>query len=122
MAILKFGHPSPDAGAFFQDRRRVPRYAVRWNAELFDPLHSTRLPAQVMDVSMKGSAVFALHGPIEQDTIVQLKIQRQADSLELWARVVHLTGDDKCGLTFLRTGWNEEKVLLHWLSEVQRES
>lgn len=112
----KFGHPPPDQGARFQERRRAPRYPVHWIAEVFDPLYNTRLSARIVDISTRGCAISGLHASIEQDTIIQLEIQRKTEKLNLWASVARIAGDQG-GLRFLRTGRGDENVLLRWLSE-----
>ena len=100
------------------EKRRAPRYKFRCKARLFDPLHSSRIAAQTADLSFTDCRVIGVEEPIEIDTIIWLEIQKGGETLNLWARVVHSTGENALGLAFLRAREEENSTLIRWISEI----
>jgi hypothetical protein len=112
-----FARDLPDAGSRFAERRSVPRYSVEWKVELVDPVKNTRLIGQTADLSVRGCRLQPLLPPIEIDTILRLRFGRKTETLDIWARVVHLNNDHGFGLAFLRTHDDDRSILLRWISE-----
>lgn len=112
-----FGRDLPDAGSRFAERRSVPRYPVAWSVELVDPVQNTRTVGQTADLSVRGCRLQPLSPPMELDTILRLRFDRKAETLDVWARVVHLHDDHGLGLAFLRTQDEDRSILLRWISE-----
>jgi hypothetical protein len=112
-----FGRDLPDAGSRFAERRSVPRYQVEWKVELVDPVKNTRTVAQTADLSVRGCRLKTLSSSTELDTILRLRFDRKTETLDIWARVVHLHNDHGLGLAFLRTQDEHRSTLLRWISE-----
>ena len=116
MFSKNFGNQPPDPGSHFQRRRRVPRYSLRLPVEIFEPIHRSKLTGETLDVSLKGCYVLAPK-PVERDFIVQLKIRRKQEMLEVWARVAHNSADRGMGLAFLSTQPAQDGLLERWIKE-----
>lgn len=109
--------PGGSSNQPFSERRRVPRYAVSWSAGLFEPNHSPQINAQAVDLSLTGCRIVDVLDPIEPNTILRIQIQKDSESLDLWARVVRFADHRGLGLSFLRTRPEDEGMLLRWIAD-----
>ena len=111
------GSNSPDDNRPFSERRRSPRYSVAWSVGVFEPIRSAHTSAHAVDLSLSGCRIVDVTEPIEPNTIVRIQLQRQLETLDLWARVVRFADQRGLGLTFLRARPEDESVLLRWIAD-----
>ncbi len=107
------------AGQRFVERRTVPRYFLRWQAAIFDPINRTVVETRTNQVSVKGCYVSAA-APLDQNAIVRLRLQWRQETVEIWSRVTGVLSDGAMGLAFLGTGY--EDILARWISAGDRTS
>ena len=110
------GSPSPEEILRLYRRRKLPRYLLKLPVEIYEPIRLSRVTAETADISLKGCYVLASKS-IEQDFIVQLRIRRKDELLEVWARVVYTTAERGIGLAFLSTQLAQEGLLTRWINE-----
>jgi len=108
-----------NAGQRFPQRRTVPRYLLRWQLEIFDPIQRTRVETQTNEVSIKGCCV---NGPSQFDpgAVVRLQFRWQQETAEIWARVTSVQNEGAVGLAFL--GTSHEEILARWIGAEHRTS
>lgn len=119
---MPLGNPfaaGPSAGERFAQRRTVPRYALAWPVEIFEPISRTRFAAQTSLVSVKGCCV-RTRVSLEKNTIVRLEIERRQQRVEVWARVTGTSAGSRMGLAFL--GTRHQDVLTRWISAENKTS
>ena len=111
----KFGWDPPDAGSRFSERRRAPRYPLKWSVTLFEPLRRTQITSETIDVSVSGCRIVSRGEVIDLESIVQLEIQRRSEALNIWARVARFASENSVALAFLRTRAEDQQQLLRWI-------
>jgi PilZ domain len=110
-------HP-PDAGSRFAERRAVPRFAFVASLEIDEPLSNTRISGRVTEISQKGCRA-ELADALPVNSFIQLRIKRDGDVFETWARVIYDRQGVGMGFLFVRTGAEQSAVLETWLVELQ---
>jgi len=105
------------AGQRFPQRRTTPRYLLRWEVQILDPIQRTVVETHTNEISVKGCCV---NGPANFDpgTVVRLRFRRQQESVEIWARATGVQSDGAIGLAFL--GTSHEEVLARWIGAEHR--
>jgi hypothetical protein len=104
----------PSAGDRFAQRRTAPRYSLAWAVEVFEPIDRTRLTAETTVVSVKGCRVGTLN-QLEPGTIVRLRIQREHETVEVWARVTGMSADDGMGFAFFAN--RNQELITRWIRD-----
>lgn len=111
----------PDAGSRFANRRSAPRFAFVAPVEVTDPITKTQASGQVVEVSQHGCFV-EVPNPPTVGSVIQLRIQKNADAFETWAQVVHNRSGIGLGLRFIDTAPEQARLLTVWLEEIQKEA
>lgn len=106
------------AGERFPQRRTAPRYFLKWQIEIFEPVSRTTFTAQTNLVSTKGCSIRAA-AEFDRNTVVRLQIKGKEETVEVWARVTGSPAESLIGLAFLGTA--HEEVLARWIdAEIPR--
>lgn len=106
-----------DAGARYAERRSVPRYPFVANVEIYEPLGRIRLDGQTSEISANGCYVDVLN-PLEKNTVLQLRIVRDGQSFQTWARVAYVQPNLGMGVAFFDTLEEHRRIIADWLVDL----
>jgi hypothetical protein len=106
-----------DAGARYAERRSVPRYPFVANVEIYEPLGRIRLDGQTSEISANGCYVDLLN-PLEKNTVLQLRILRDGQSFQTWARVAYVQPNLGMGVAFFDTLEEHRRIIADWLVDL----
>jgi hypothetical protein len=106
-------HPHA-AGNRFVERRTVPRYHLVAEIEVFDPIRRTRLTTYTVEIGASGCFV-RVPMPLELNTVIQVRIQKDRESFKTWGKVVHIKPELGMGILFFRAEPDQEKILQGWM-------
>jgi hypothetical protein len=107
----EFGRDPQDAGDRFDERRAVPRYPLKAEIEVFEPIERIKLTAQVSEIGLNGCYI-QMAAPLQQHTVIQLIIQKDGESFKSWGMVVYAHEGGGMGITFFRPEPKQVKTLL----------
>jgi hypothetical protein len=108
---------SVTAGQRFPELRRWPRYPVSARAEAVVLPGGHNIVGGVSVISRSG-CYYRTTDTLAVGTILQLRIERNAEIFESWARVVHAVAGDGMGLAFFDTDHQQIDLLERWLREL----
>ncbi len=106
-----------DAGARYAERRSVPRYPFVANVEIYEPLGRIRLDGQTSEISANGCYVDVMN-PLEKNTVLQLRIVRDGQSFQTWARVAYVQPNLGMGVAFFDTLEEHRRIIADWLVDL----
>jgi hypothetical protein len=106
-----------DAGARYAERRSVPRYPFVANVEIYEPLGRIRLNGQTSEISANGCYVDVMN-PLEKNTVLQLRIERDGQSFQTWARVAYVQPNLGMGVAFFDTLEEHRRIIADWLVDL----
>jgi hypothetical protein len=106
-------------GGRFPNPRSIPRYPIVALAEIVEPVSHTRAEGWTSVISDSGCHVRASHS-LPLGEIVQLKIERDGQKFQTWARVASAAPDEGMGLAFFDTDPEQRKTLKLWMEEFER--
>lgn len=106
-----------DAGARYAERRSVPRYPFVADVEIYEPLGRIRLEGQTSEISVSGCYVDLLN-PLEKNTVLQLRIVRDGQSFQTWARVAYAQPNLGMGVAFFDTLEEHRRIIADWLVDL----
>jgi hypothetical protein len=112
-----YGRKPLDAGARYAERRSVPRYPFVANVEIYEPLGRIRLAGQTSEISANGCYVDVLN-PLEKNTVLQLRILRDGQEFQTWARVAYTQPNLGMGVAFFDTLEEHRRIISDWLVEL----
>jgi hypothetical protein len=113
-----FGSQGPDAGSRFAERRSAPRFEFVAPIEIIDSITRTHISSRVTQISQNGC--FAeVPSPLTDNSIIQLRIQRDEGAFETLARVIYNRPEVGLGLLFIDTAPDQLKLLAAWLDELK---
>jgi hypothetical protein len=113
-----FGSQGPDAGSRFAERRSAPRFEFVAPIEMIDSITRTHISSRVTQISQNGC--FAeVPSPLTDNSIIQLRIQRDEGAFETLARVIYNRPEVGLGLLFIDTAPDQLKLLAAWLDELK---
>lgn len=105
------------AGEHFPDSRAVPRYPMMALAEITEPLSKRSTAGRASVISLTGCFVRVVDAPTA-GTVVRLRIERDGNTFETWAQIVHVRPNDGMGLVFFDTAQSQMEVLRKWIAEL----
>ncbi len=76
-----FGKAPQDLGDGFAERRAVPRYLLKAEIKVFEPLQGIQLTAQVSQIGLNGCHI-QMATPLRQNTIIQIIIKKDEESFK----------------------------------------
>jgi hypothetical protein len=109
-----FRSQRPDAGSRFAGRRSVSRFEFIAPVAIIDPVTKTHISGSVTEISQRGCFT-EVPSPLTDDSIIQLRIQRDEGAFETWARVIYNRPGVGLGLLFIDTAPDQSKLLAAWL-------
>jgi hypothetical protein len=116
-----YGIKPLDAGARYAERRSVPRYPFVADVEIYEPLSRTRLEGQTSEISANGCYVDVLN-PLEKNTVLQLRILRDGQTFQTWARVAYVQPNLGMGVAFFDTLEEHRRIIADWLVDLSLQS
>lgn len=109
-----FQAKATDAGSRFAQRRSAPRFAFVAPLEMTDPITKSHIAGRVSEISQHGCFAEA-ENLLTVDSVVQLRVHKNGDVFETWARVVHSRSGIGMGLHFIDTASKQKTLLKGWL-------
>ena len=106
-------HPQA-AGNRFVERRMVPRYHLIAEIEIFDPIRRTKVTTYTAEIGANGCFV-RVQAPLDLNTVIQVRIQKERQSFKTWGRVVHAQIGAGMGILFFRPEPDQERILQDWM-------
>ena len=106
-----------DAGARYAERRSVPRYPFVANVKIYEPLGRIRLDGQTSEISANGCYVDVMN-PLEKNTVLQLRIVRDGQEFQTWARVAYAQPNLGMGVAFFDTLEEHRRIIEDWLVDL----
>jgi Ribonuclease G/E len=98
------------------DRRAAPRYTLILLAEVTDVVSSTKFTARTSDLSRTGCYLDMLN-PLPRGTKIQIRLQREKETLELPGTVIYVSPGLGIGVAFAENlSENQTAVLDRWLA------
>jgi PilZ domain len=113
----EFGRDPQDAGDRFAERRAVPRYPLKAEIEVFEPIERIKLTAQVSEIGLNGCYI-QMAAPLQRHTVIQLIIQKDGESFKSWGMVVYAHEGGGMGITFFRPEPSQVKTLQAWIGDL----
>jgi PilZ domain len=110
--------PPVTAGGRFPNRRSLPRYTIVALVEVVEPVSQARADGWTSTISDTGCHVRAAN-LLPLGEIVQLKIEREGQRFQTWARVASAVPDEGMGLAFFDTDPEQRKTLKRWMDEFE---
>jgi hypothetical protein len=109
-----FWSQPPSAGSRFAERRSVPRFEFVAPVEITEPIKKTHISGRRYRNQPK--RLFCRSpAPLADNSIIQLRIQRDKGAFETWGRVIYNRPGVGLGLVFIDTAPDQSKLLAAWL-------
>ncbi len=96
----------------------MPRYPITALVEVLEPVSRKRVTGWTSVISDMGCHVRAADA-LAAGTIVKLRIQREGNTFETWARVADAVPQEGMGLAFFDTAQADKDLLKSWISNAQ---
>jgi len=112
-----YSRTTPDAGSRYAERRRVPRYPATGEVEAFEPLTNARVWGRLTEISLSGCYASTAE-PLPRHSVFQIRMIRDGEAVEAWARVVYMHPGQGMGISFLKVEEKQLGLLKTWLADL----
>lgn len=95
----------------------MPRYPLVASVEIYEPLSGAKLDGRTSKISTSGCYIDLLN-PLPKNTLVQLRILRESQAFQTWARVAYVQEGLGMGLSFFDTLEDQRRIITGWIGEL----
>jgi ABC-type iron transport system FetAB ATPase subunit len=105
------------AGARFPERRSVPRYALRANAHIIEPVAGSEFTCRSSEVSIEGCRV-ELSDLLPQGSLIGIRTLGDHQTFETSGTIIHARPEHGTGVAFFEPASEQKAIVTRSIAEL----